>query len=47
MASRPLKPIRASAPPALRALVQRLRNVKESSGKTIEVLAVHGEHRGP
>lgn len=39
MAGRPLKPIPDSTPPALRALVQRLRNVKESSGKTIEVLA--------
>ncbi|MFE9069053.1 helix-turn-helix domain-containing protein [Streptomyces violaceusniger] len=39
MAGRPPAPIPDSAPPALKALVQRLRNVKESSGKTIEVLA--------
>lgn len=39
MAGRPLKPIPDSTPPALQALGQRLRNVKESSGKTFEVLA--------
>lgn len=39
MAGRPLKPIPASAPRARRALVQRLRSLKESSGKTCEELA--------
>jgi transcriptional regulator with XRE-family HTH domain len=39
MAGRPLSPIPTSTPPALGALVQRLRNAKESSGKTFEVLA--------
>ncbi|WP_440581244.1 helix-turn-helix domain-containing protein [Streptomyces sp. PT19] len=35
----PLKPIPASAPRARRALVQRLRSLKESSGNTCEALA--------
>jgi hypothetical protein len=39
VAGRPLKPIPASAPRARRALVQRLRNLKESSGNTCKVLA--------
>ncbi|WP_435245016.1 helix-turn-helix domain-containing protein [Streptomyces tendae] len=39
MAGRPLKPIPASAPRARRALVQRLRSLKKSSGMSCEVLA--------
>ncbi|MET8647662.1 helix-turn-helix transcriptional regulator [Streptomyces sp. NPDC004675] len=39
MAGRPLSPIPVSTPPLLRALVQRLRDAKEASGKTFEVLA--------
>ncbi len=39
MAGRPPAPIPDSAPPALRTLVRRLRSVKETSGKTIEMLA--------
>ncbi|PKW04952.1 Helix-turn-helix domain-containing protein [Streptomyces sp. 1222.5] len=39
MAGRPLSPIPTSTPPALRTLVQRLRNAKEASGKTLEALA--------
>ncbi|MEV8047722.1 helix-turn-helix transcriptional regulator [Streptomyces griseoluteus] len=42
MAGRPLGPIPASAPPELRALVVRLRNAKEASGKTFEALAADG-----
>lgn len=42
MAGRPLSPIPASAPPELRALVVRLRNAKEASGKTFEALAKEG-----
>jgi transcriptional regulator with XRE-family HTH domain len=36
---RPLSPIPASTPPKLRALVQRLRDAKEVSGKTFAALA--------
>ncbi len=39
MAGRPLSPVPVSTPPALRALVQRLRDVKEASGKTFAMLA--------
>ncbi|MFC7864868.1 helix-turn-helix domain-containing protein [Streptomyces murinus] len=39
MAGRPLSPIPASTPPELRALVQRLRDAKEASGKTFAALA--------
>ncbi|GGT02718.1 helix-turn-helix domain-containing protein [Streptomyces cinerochromogenes] len=39
MAGRPLSPIPASTPPKLRALVQRLRDAKEVSGKTFAALA--------
>ncbi|MEV6940337.1 helix-turn-helix transcriptional regulator, partial [Streptomyces sp. NPDC051132] len=42
MAGRPLGPIPASTPPELRALVVRLRNAKEASGKTFEALAKDG-----
>ncbi|MGW1163394.1 helix-turn-helix domain-containing protein [Streptomyces sp. NPDC002513] len=39
MAGRPLSPVPVSTPPALRALVQRLRDAKDASGKTFETLA--------
>ncbi|MEU4039071.1 helix-turn-helix domain-containing protein [Streptomyces collinus] len=42
MAGRPLSPIPASTPPELRALVVRLRNAKDASGKTFEALAKDG-----
>ncbi|MFH0246225.1 helix-turn-helix domain-containing protein [Streptomyces sp. HK10] len=42
MAGRPLGPIPASTPPELRALVVRLRDAKEASGKTFEALAKDG-----
>ncbi|WP_037622756.1 helix-turn-helix domain-containing protein [Streptomyces aureus] len=43
MAGRPLSPIPASTPPELRALVQRLRDAKDASGKTFETLAKDGK----
>ncbi|MEU6033008.1 helix-turn-helix transcriptional regulator [Streptomyces tauricus] len=39
MAGRPLSPVPVGTPPALRTLVQRLRDVKEASGKTFATLA--------
>ncbi|MGW1563772.1 helix-turn-helix domain-containing protein [Streptomyces sp. NPDC002144] len=39
MAGRPLSPVPVSTPPALRTLVQRLRDAKEASGETFETLA--------
>ncbi|MGW1543221.1 helix-turn-helix domain-containing protein [Streptomyces sp. NPDC002309] len=42
MAGRPLSPIPDSTPPELRALVVRLRNAKDASGKTFEALAKDG-----
>ncbi|MDC2960368.1 helix-turn-helix transcriptional regulator [Streptomyces gilvifuscus] len=39
MAGRPLSPVPVSTPPLLRTLVERLRDAKEASGKTFEMLA--------